>query len=37
MKELQRTFSINILNSFLEQYKEEFKAFENRYEQVRVS
>ncbi|KAH7646079.1 1-phosphatidylinositol 4 [Dermatophagoides farinae] len=37
IKELQKTFSINIFNSFMEQYKEEFKAFENRYEQLCIA
>lgn len=34
IQELQKTFSDNVLNSYLEQYKEECKIFENRYEQV---
>lgn len=34
IQELQKTFSQNILQSFLDQYQDELKIFENRYEQL---
>lgn len=34
MQDLQKQFSDNVLNSYIEQYKEELKIFESKHEQV---